>query len=168
MSLRGGGTPRAAAPTGRTLERTLGLRDLGLIVVGAVIGSGIFIVPATVLRHAGGDAPLAIGIWAFGGILSLLGALTYGELAADLGQRFESRWVKKGAEVSEDALEVPDFSAVTDAYSIVANVSSIRLVPIEPRETMILVLAALLPFVPLLLVTIPVADLLRFAADLVL
>ena len=82
MSLRGGGTPRGAATTGRTLERTLGLRDLGLIVVGAVIGSGIFIVPATVLRHAGGDAPLAIGIWAFGGILSLLGALTYGELGA--------------------------------------------------------------------------------------
>jgi hypothetical protein len=70
--------------------------------------------------------------------------------------------------VSDDALEVPDFSAVTDAYSIVANVGAIKLIPIDLRETALLVLVALVPFVPLLLVAIPVADVLKFAANLLL
>ena len=66
----------------RTLARTLRLRDLIVIVVGAVIGSGIFIVPATVLQQTGGDPTLAMAVWVIAGLLSLLGALTYGELAA--------------------------------------------------------------------------------------
>jgi APA family basic amino acid/polyamine antiporter len=66
----------------RTLERTLGLRDLILITVGVVIGSGIFIVPAAVLRQTGGDPAVSMVVWALAGILSLLGALTYGELSA--------------------------------------------------------------------------------------
>jgi len=66
----------------RGLERTLGPRDLILIVIGTVIGSGIFIVPATVLRETGGDTRLALLVWLVAGVLSLLGALTYGELGA--------------------------------------------------------------------------------------
>jgi basic amino acid/polyamine antiporter, APA family len=65
-----------------TLQRTLTLRDLVLIVVGTVIGSGIFIVPATVLRATGGDIGPALLVWLAAGVLSLLGALTYGELGA--------------------------------------------------------------------------------------
>jgi APA family basic amino acid/polyamine antiporter len=65
-----------------TLTRTLRLREVIVIVVGTVIGSGIFIVPATVLRQTGGDAGVAMIVWVLAGILSLLGALTYGELAA--------------------------------------------------------------------------------------
>lgn len=65
-----------------TLQRTLGLRDLVFIVVGSVIGSGIFIVPSTVLRQVGGDPAIALAVWFFAGVLSLLGALTYGELGA--------------------------------------------------------------------------------------
>ena len=65
-----------------TLERTLGLRDLVLLVIGTVIGSGIFIVPSAVLRQTNGSITLAMLVWLAGGILSLLGALTYGELAA--------------------------------------------------------------------------------------
>jgi basic amino acid/polyamine antiporter, APA family len=64
------------------LARTLGLRDLILIVVGTVIGSGIFIVPATVLTQTDGRLGLALGVWLMAGVLSLLGALTYGELGA--------------------------------------------------------------------------------------
>ncbi|HET7564994.1 MAG TPA: amino acid permease [Gemmatimonadaceae bacterium] len=66
----------------RTLERTLGLKDLFLIVVGTVIGSGIFIVPAVVLRETGGRTLVALSVWLAAGVLSLLGALTYGELGA--------------------------------------------------------------------------------------
>src|SRR5216110_3280745 len=65
-----------------TLERTLGLRDLILLIIGTVIGSGIFIVPGGVLRQTGGSIRLAMLVWLTGGILSLLGALTYGELSA--------------------------------------------------------------------------------------
>jgi len=66
----------------RELARVLGLRDLILIVVGTVIGSGIFLVPSDVLAHAQQDVGWALLVWAGGGVLSLLGALTYGELGA--------------------------------------------------------------------------------------
>lgn len=66
----------------RTLQRVLGLRELVLIVVGTVIGSGIFIVPATVLQQTSGKVGPAMLVWLIAGILSLLGALTYGELGA--------------------------------------------------------------------------------------
>ena len=65
-----------------TLERTLGLRDLILLIIGTVIGSGIFIVPGAVLRQTNGNITLAMLVWLAGGILSLLGALTYAELSA--------------------------------------------------------------------------------------
>jgi APA family basic amino acid/polyamine antiporter len=65
-----------------TLERTLGLRDLIMLVIGTVIGSGIFIVPGAVLRQTSGRVTVAMLVWFAGGILSLLGALTYGELCA--------------------------------------------------------------------------------------
>ena len=69
-----------AHPT--TLTRTLGLKDLVLLIIGTVIGSGIFIVPGAVLRQTNGSITLAMLVWLAGGILSVLGALTYGELSA--------------------------------------------------------------------------------------
>ena len=66
----------------RSLDRTLGFTDLLFIVIGTVIGSGIFIVPATVLRQTGGALGPAMLVWFVAGILSLLGALTYGEMGA--------------------------------------------------------------------------------------
>lgn len=69
-------------PVPGPLARSLRLRDIVVIVVGTVIGSGIFIVPATVLRQTGADPTLALAVWFVAGVLSLLGALTYGELGA--------------------------------------------------------------------------------------
>jgi basic amino acid/polyamine antiporter, APA family len=51
-------------------------------VIGTVIGSGIFLVPGGVLQQAGGYAGPALLVWIVGGVLSLLGALAYGELGA--------------------------------------------------------------------------------------
>jgi len=65
-----------------TLARTLGTRDLTLLVVGNVIGSGIFLVPSSVLAQSGESVPVAMAVWLVGGILSLLGALSYAELGA--------------------------------------------------------------------------------------
>src|SRR5687768_5698840 len=64
------------------LRRTLRPRDLIFIVVGTVIGSGIFLVPGPVLRQTGGDVRLALLVWVVAGVLSLLGALTYAEMGA--------------------------------------------------------------------------------------
>ena len=65
-----------------TLKRTLGSRDLTLLVVGNVIGSGIFLVPASVLLQSGESVPIAISVWLVGGLLSLMGALSYAELGS--------------------------------------------------------------------------------------
>ena len=65
-----------------TLARTLGLRDIVLLTIGSVIGSGIFLVPGAVLRQVEGFVIPALLVWLAGGVLSLLGALTYGELGA--------------------------------------------------------------------------------------
>ena len=64
------------------LARVLGLRDLTLLTIGSVIGSGIFLVPGGVLTKAGGQIGPAMLVWLVGGVLSLLGALTYSELSA--------------------------------------------------------------------------------------
>ncbi len=68
--------------TGTLLTRTLTFRDLVFLIVGTVIGSGIFLVPGPVLRSVQSRFGLALLVWVSGGILSLLGALTYGELSA--------------------------------------------------------------------------------------
>jgi APA family basic amino acid/polyamine antiporter len=64
------------------LARVLSFPDLVAITIGVVIGSGIFLVPGIVLRDVGEHVPVALGVWVLGGVLSLLGALTYGELGA--------------------------------------------------------------------------------------
>ncbi len=67
---------------GAQLTRTLTLRDLLLLIIGTVIGSGIFLVPGPVLRNVQSRFGLALLVWVSGGVLSLMGALTYGELSA--------------------------------------------------------------------------------------
>jgi len=64
------------------LSRTLSLRDLIVLVIGTVIGSGIFIVPAVVLRQTQGSVGLAMFAWMLGGMLAFIGAMTYGEIGA--------------------------------------------------------------------------------------
>ncbi|HUL33122.1 MAG TPA: amino acid permease [Candidatus Eisenbacteria bacterium] len=64
------------------LRRVLGIWDLAFMIVGTVIGSGIFLVPGPILRAVGLSVPQAFAVWMGGGILSLFGALTYGELSS--------------------------------------------------------------------------------------
>lgn len=60
-------------------RRTLSVWDATMITVGIVIGAGIFQTPATVAGIAG-SVSLTIAVWIAGGVLSLIGALTYAEL----------------------------------------------------------------------------------------
>src|SRR5579872_6384591 len=64
------------------LSRTLRPRDLLLLFIGSVIGSGIFLTPGLILRQLNGSVGAALSVWVVGGVLSLLGALTYAELSA--------------------------------------------------------------------------------------
>ncbi len=65
-----------------TLVRTLRLRDLLFLFIGSVIGSGIFLSPGPILKLVNGSIGLSMLVWIAGGAMSLLGALTYAELAA--------------------------------------------------------------------------------------
>src|SRR5881392_1123106 len=63
------------------LARRLGPFDATMIVMGGIIDSGIFINPYVVARQVHTPA-LIVGAWAAGGLIALLGAFAYAELAA--------------------------------------------------------------------------------------
>jgi basic amino acid/polyamine antiporter, APA family len=67
--------PRQAAP-----RPTLSVLDAVALIVGVVVGAGIFKTPALVAAHAGGPG-LFLLAWLVGGVISLIGALCYAELA---------------------------------------------------------------------------------------
>ena len=69
------------APTRPELARDLRLSHAMAVVVGTIIGSGIFLVPAEMMQAAG-SAKLVYLAWLVGGLLSFFGALTYAELGA--------------------------------------------------------------------------------------
>ncbi|MBI2407920.1 MAG: amino acid permease [Gemmatimonadetes bacterium] len=65
------------------LRRQLGLFSAALVVVGGIIGSGIFFTPAATAA-ALPSAGWVVFVWALGGVVALAGALTYAELGAML------------------------------------------------------------------------------------
>src|ERR1700734_1777324 len=71
----------SAPPHDPTFARGLGLFDSVMVVVGVMIGSGIFIVSGDMSRKIGSAGWLLVA-WFFTGVLTIAGALSYGELAA--------------------------------------------------------------------------------------
>src|ERR1700682_4510390 len=67
--------------TGPELARDLGVSHASAVVVGTIIGSGVFLVP-TEMMQAVGSAKLVYLAWIVGGLLSFFGVLTYAELGA--------------------------------------------------------------------------------------
>jgi basic amino acid/polyamine antiporter, APA family len=67
----------------RDLPRVLGASQATAIVVGTIIGSGIFLVPREMMQDVGSSALVYLA-WIVGGLLSLFGAMTYAELGAML------------------------------------------------------------------------------------
>jgi APA family basic amino acid/polyamine antiporter len=73
------------APQQAGLVRDLGAAHAASIVIGVVIGSGIFLVPSEMIQAAG-SARLVYLAWIVGGIFSFFGAVTYAELGAMMPQ----------------------------------------------------------------------------------
>jgi basic amino acid/polyamine antiporter, APA family len=63
------------------LVRRLGLFDATMLVMGGIVGAGIFLNPAEVARHVS-SPELIVGVWLIGGAVAVLGAFVYAELAA--------------------------------------------------------------------------------------
>src|SRR5947208_7125611 len=63
------------------LARRLGAFDATMIVMGGIIGAGIFVNPSVVARSVHTPA-LEIAAWGIGGVIALIGAFVYAELAA--------------------------------------------------------------------------------------
>jgi len=74
-------SPSETEQTSEGFIRGLGLLDSTMIVAGSMIGSGIFIVSADISRQVGSPGWLLV-VWLFTGLLTMIGALSYGELAA--------------------------------------------------------------------------------------
>src|SRR5712672_2577366 len=78
-------TPPSPSTSATTLDteftRGLGLYDSTMVVIGSMIGSGIFLVSADMARTIGSPGWLLVA-WAVAGALTIVGALSYGELAA--------------------------------------------------------------------------------------
>lgn len=67
----------------QSLQKSIGLMTAITIVIGTIIGSGVFVKPAVVLTHAG-TSNLAILAWVVGGVLTLAAGLTIAEVGAQI------------------------------------------------------------------------------------
>jgi hypothetical protein len=83
------------------------------------------------------------------------GTYEYGRFATILGHEFETKWIDARTAPSVKTLEVPDFSATTDLFSITANVRQIKPFPFGMQSVLRLVAATLVPGIPVLLAAIP-------------
>jgi APA family basic amino acid/polyamine antiporter len=73
--------PAPAVSSESEFKKGLTLLDATMLVVGSMIGSGIFIVSADIARNMRSPAALLV-VWAVSGLMTLFAALSYGELAA--------------------------------------------------------------------------------------
>lgn len=65
----------------RTFKQSIGLLDATMMVAGSMIGSGIFIVSSEITRNVG-SAGLLLTMWMLAGVVTIIAALSYGELSA--------------------------------------------------------------------------------------
>ncbi|HEY8948132.1 MAG TPA: hypothetical protein VIM56_04530 [Rhizomicrobium sp.] len=80
------------------------------------------------------------------------GIFEYGALASHVGRQMEKKWIGRAADA--EALGAPDFSATTDLYSIVANAYGMTVLPVSIANLVMLITATILPFVPIVLMSV--------------
>jgi hypothetical protein len=89
------------------------------------------------------------------------GMLKYGALARAVGEQFEQKWLDREDSLTEDVLAVPDFTATGNLYGVVRNIEEIRIVPVAKINVYLFVIAALIPFIPVVIGAIPFNILLK-------
>ncbi len=121
-------------------EKLVAFRHLPLILIAAVLlicVAPYFLFTSTLMR------------------MRRRGMLRYGAFARAVGEQFEKKWLDRANSLDEDVLEVPDFSTTTDLYGVVNNINNIRVIPVGRVDLYALVLAALLPGIPVVIAAIP-------------
>lgn len=95
------------------------------------------------------------------------GTFEYGALARTVGTNFETKWLRQKSSADETSLEVQDFSATTDLYSVVDNVYAMREVPFTLRDLIGPIgVSAMLPFIPIALMAMPLEVILKAVVKL--
>lgn len=94
--------------------------------------------------------------------------IEFGALGRRVGIGFEADWLKDKATIEVPPAPRQDISYTTDLYAIIANAQSIRLLPIERRGVVALILSMAVPFAPVVLLLVPLATILQVCKDLLL
>jgi len=149
------GVVTAGSVANRVIYRGESLDDIkktiiGLVVFVIVLFVGPLLVFAANLRRS-----------------KINGIFQYGQLAGRLGLQFERKWLTN-QKLEIEALEAPDFSATTDLYQVVSNVYAMGAFPFGLRGLIGLTVCALLPFVPVVLMTFPLKVILQELAALLI
>jgi len=95
------------------------------------------------------------------------GIFMYGALGREVGTEFQRKWLDRDSQLDDSVLQVGDFSTMTDLYQVVGNVYDMREVPFALRSLQHVVVAALVPFVPVALAAVPLKQILITLAKLV-
>ncbi len=96
------------------------------------------------------------------------GIFQYGALAGDVGRQLEKKWLKRANGADDGALGTTDFSTTVDLYGIAANVYEMKELPFGLKELGFLIATALLPFVPVALMAIPLKEIIDHLAKLLM
>jgi hypothetical protein len=137
----------AAGRVGNNLQMGMSLYDSGFLIFGVqlfvlIVFLTPFCVFAPVLLNVKGKA-----------------AYEYGALGHAVGHQLERRRLRDPRCIQASALEVPDFSATADLFSVIGNVREIRYFPIGIHAIGELIVATFLPFVPVVMYVVPLGQL---------
>ena len=96
----------------------------------------------------------------------IAGIFSYGALAENVGRQFEQKWLVNYDKHADEALGASDFSATTDLYQVVANVHDMKVLPFDLFGIVSLAVATLIPFIPVVIMMMPLKEILRAVAGL--
>ena len=131
-----------------------------VLSLGSSFFSFIYVIAAVVILNL---LLFAAPLLVFGGKLveaRRRGIIDYGGLAGVVGRQLEKKWLDNRSTVDEGALDVQHFSATTDLYQVVSNVYQMKPFPINNQDLIALIVVSLLPFLPALLLEMPLDEIL--------
>jgi hypothetical protein len=137
------GTIVAGAVANGVLHQNAALLDYRYLIAGlAALMVALFIVPLLMFTRQLLEA-------------SWRGVFEYGALADGFTREFERKWVGRSEPLDESMLESPDFSAASDLNQIADRIYDMHLVPVSLKTVAWLVVPTLLPFVPVVVIALP-------------